>query len=170
MANNKYYYHQAVAPMLWVLLVLSLIELFVMHFLISFWSETVAIILSLLTVLSIIWLVTLLLSFKKFPVILHEDCIQMHSGNLQSYTLAISNIAGLRTDITADELKEKDIVNLALLAHPNIVIDLKNGIKKDGAKKGRIINSVAHRLDNIEQFLMDYQSKAQCEGHNEARL
>ncbi|WP_438731420.1 hypothetical protein ACR9YC_06470 [Parasphingorhabdus sp. DH2-15] len=162
-----YHYHQAVAPMLWVLLGLSLIELLVMHFLISFWSEIAAIILSVITFISIVWLVRFLLSLKKYPVLLTYDSVVMRIGNRQSYTVPIADIAKLRTEITADALKGKDVANLALLAHPNLMIDLKAGRTRDGAVGKHQIMKIAHRLDNIELFLSDFNQQKMAYKGNE---
>jgi hypothetical protein len=53
-------YHKAIAPMIWVLIGLSSIELVVEHLLLAHWMPRLAIVLGIMTVATILWFVMVL--------------------------------------------------------------------------------------------------------------
>lgn len=145
--GQTFAYHRAVAPMLWVLVGLASIELLVVHLLLAHWSRTAAVILSALTFGSIVWLVGVIRSFRRLPVLLTADALVMRAGTLKGVTLPLNDIAGLRQQWGAAAMKRRNVLNLALIAYPNVVIDLR------APRVGRrAITAVAHRLDDPVAF------------------
>ncbi|QTD56051.1 hypothetical protein [Parasphingorhabdus cellanae] len=149
---QSFHYHQSVAPMLWVLLALSFIELFVVHFLVSFFYPTAAIVISIITAISIGWLIRFLLSMKKMPVRLGPEELVMCLGNSISITVDRGNIAGTRDSWSEESLKNDNVLRLSLLAYPNLVLDLKEPVTYTHFWKKRSTMAIAHRLDDLDAF------------------
>ena len=145
-------YHRSLAPMMWFLVLLAGLELMVVHLLISLlWSWEVAAVLSVLTVLTMLWLVRLIRSFRRLPVLVGDREIVLRTGTLQVVRLTPSAIKGIRSSWPSGFLNDRAVLNLALLSHPNLVIDLVKPIETSGVRK-RAITSIAHRLDDPGGF------------------
>lgn len=149
-ADMRFAYHRSIAPMMWVFVALATIEILVVHFLIGIWWPFVALILSVLSVLGLFWLVRQLLSFKHLPVEIGEASLVWRVGTLRSVTIPFATIAGIRREWSGDAIKSRDVLNLALIAYPNVLLDLKEPII---GKRGRQIHAVAHKLDDPAAFL-----------------
>lgn len=140
----RFDYHRSVAPMMWVLVALAGTELLVVHFLLALWRPWVALIVSMLTLPAVIWLIGVILSFKRLPVLIEGDRLVIRVGRLRGHCIPLRAIAGFREHWTAAELKARGISNLALIAYPNIWIDLAEPIV---GRRGPI-RAVAHKLDD----------------------
>lgn len=144
----RFDYHRSVAPMMWVLVALAGIELLVAHFLLALWWPRVALLVSALTLPAVLWLIGLIMSFKRLPVLIVEGHLIMRAGRLREHRIPFDVIAGFREHWTAAELKARGISNLALIAYPNIWIDLTEPI----AGRRGTTSAVAHRLDDPIAF------------------
>ncbi len=141
-------YHKAIAPMIWVLIGLSSIELVVVHLLLAHWWPRVAAVVAIVTVVGIVWLVMIVRSFRGMPVLLDADRLLMRVGRLRSVSVPTDLIRGLRSSCDAVALKQRDVMNLTLIAYPNVVVDLTAPI----AVGRRRIATIAHRLDDPAGF------------------
>jgi hypothetical protein len=151
-------YQSKVAPMLWVMIALGTIELLVVHFLISFWSLWVAAILSLLSLASIVWLVLLIRSMKRLPVLVERERLVMRTGSLTEFAVPGANIAAVRTNFPSEAVKERSVLDLGLLAYPNVLVELRRPVERS---TGRRTSAVAHCLDDPAAFAAAV--KALCE-------
>lgn len=149
MARLAFAYHRALAPMLWAFMALASLELFVVHFLISIWSVRLALLLSALTVTTILWLALLIRSFRRLPVLLDEEGLLMRSGSLISVPVPLRQVAGVRGHFPSEALKSRAVLNLAMLSYPNVIVDLREPIRRGR----RSIGHVAHRLDDPAGFI-----------------
>ncbi len=140
--------HKAIAPMIWVLIGLSTVELVVVHLLLAHWWPRIAIAVAAVTLGMIMWLVTVVRAFRSMPVVLEADRLLMRTGRLRSVSVATQQIAGLRSSCDAATLKQRHVLNLALIAYPNTVIDLLAPV----AVGRRQISTIAHRLDDPAGF------------------
>lgn len=143
----RFAYHRAVAPMMWMLLACGMVELLVTHALIAFWNSAVALILSLLTLGALGWLVRVLLLMKRRPVLLGDGRLVMQVGTIRRVDIPIDGIAGLRPSIDMAAMRQRSVLNLALLAHPNTVVDLVAPLP---GRRG--VTTIAHRLDDPAAF------------------
>ncbi len=141
-------YHKAIAPMIWVLIGLSSVELVVVHLLLAHWWPRISIAVATVTLGTIVWLVTVVRAFRTMPVVLEADRLLMRTGRLRSVSVATKQIAGLRSSCDAATLKQRHVLNLALIAYPNTVIDLVAPV----AVGRRQILTIAHRLDDPAGF------------------
>ena len=145
--EQRFAYHRSVAPMLWVLVALSSIELVIVHILLSFWNRPVAIVLSVLTLVAIAWLVCAIASMRRLPIVLDDRQLLMRAGFIKSKAIDRAMIAGLRGSWSAASVKQRDVLNLALVAYPNVVVDLVAPLP---GRRG--IRAVAHRVDDLPAF------------------
>ena len=134
--------------MMWVFMALATVELLVVHFLLALWSPLAAFIVSALTLPTLIWLVVTIASFRRLPVLIGDDRVLMRTGQLKSVSIPLGSIARLRSDWTGDELKQPGVKNLALIAYPNVWIELHMPVQ---GRRGPI-RAVAHKLDDPTVF------------------
>ena len=143
----RFAYHRAVAPMMWMLVACGTVELLVTHALIAFWHPTAALIVSLLTLVGLGWLVRGLLLMKHRPVLLGHGRLVMQVGTIRRVDVALDAIAGIHPSIDMQAVKRRSVLNLALLAYPNVVVDLVAPLP---GRRG--IATIAHRLDDPAAF------------------
>lgn len=135
--------------MMWVFVAIASVELVVVHFLVAMWRPWVALTLSVLSLAGILWLVAVIRSFRTLPVRIGDGRLVMRAGRLRSIETTLGNVAGLRGHWDAAALKERGILNLALIAYPNVVVDLREPIV---TKRGSV-RAIAHRLDDPHAFV-----------------
>lgn len=143
-------YHRSIGPMLGVLLGLACAETIVVHIVaMAIWGWKVALPLALLDLSVIAMLVQLLRSFRRQPVTIEGRTLTMRLGHRIAHRIDIDAIAGFRTSWDSAAIKRKSTLNLALVAWPNVVFDLREPIK---VRRRRIISTIAHRLDDPAAF------------------
>lgn len=144
---HRFSYHRSVAPLLWVMVALSGVELTAVHLLLAHWFPRAALAASLLTLAGIGWLVHAILSMRRLPVLVDGERLLLRAGRLKRIEVPIAEVAGLVRDWDAALVRRRDTLNLALLAYPNVVIALT------GPRPGRRgIVRIAHRLDDPAAF------------------
>ena len=146
-------YHRYLVPMLATLLALQAIELVVVHWLVSLWSPTVALVLLALSVGGMLWFVALMKSFRINPVLLTDSAIRVRSGVIVDAAIPLEAVAGLADGFTAAELKRKTTLNTAILSAPNICVELvfPIGIPTLFGRR-RLVDRVAMRLEDATAF------------------
>jgi hypothetical protein len=113
------------------------------HFLLVGWNETVAIILLILSIYSLFFVIGLVSSITKRPILVDGDAIIIRIGLMWKVEIQRNDIEYLELVKRVDE-KDKSIENLAaiLLTSPNMILHLKSpvivhgiyGIKKTTSK------------------------------------
>lgn len=147
-------YHRYLIPMLVAFLVLQLIELAVVHLLVSMWSETVALVLLGLSAWGVIYIVALLKSFRICPILLTQDGVRIRAGRLIDETIPFEAIARQRAAFDADRVKSKRTLNAAVLSWPNLFLELKEPVAVRTFLGGsRPVDAVALRLDDPGEFV-----------------
>jgi hypothetical protein len=134
--------------MMWVLVGIASVELVVVHFLLALWWPWLALVLSAFSLATILWLVSAIRSFRSLPVLIDGDRVILRAGRLKGVEISPTNIAGLRGRWDAAALKEPGVFNVALIAYPNVVVDLRAPVSVGR----RTVRSVAHRLDDPAAF------------------
>ncbi len=143
----RFSYHRAVAPIFWAWLSLATLELVVVHLLVALWRPRVAVFLSAVTAIGIAGLVAMARSFKTMPALIDGDRILLRAGRIKAISVAFTDVAGLSLAVEAAMVKRRETLNLALLAYPNVVIELT------GPRPGRRgVRRVMHRLDDPAGF------------------
>jgi hypothetical protein len=137
---------------MWVMVALGCGELLVVHLLVALlWSATVAFVLTLATLASIVWLVILIRSFSRLPVLVDDREVVVRTGSLKSVAVPRANIAAVETSFPPGFFGRPGVLNLALLAYPNVALRLREPL---AAKRGRApVGWIAHRLDEPGGFV-----------------
>jgi len=141
-------YHRSIAPMMWVFVALASIELVVVHVLVALWWPAFAVMLSLLTLAAILWLAWAIASFRTQPVRIAGEMLVLRVGQLRQVAIPLTNVAGLRTGWTGYDIKARGTLNLALIAWPNVLVELREPVRLGR----RTVDAVAHRLDDPVAF------------------
>jgi hypothetical protein len=142
-------YHRSIAPTLGVLLGLAIVETLVLHVVaVALWGWRVAIGLGLFDLSAVVWLIALLRAIRRHPVTLTDGLLTMRLGTLRKIEVPLSAIAGLRAHWTAESVKKRDVLNLALANYPNVVVDLAEPVRTGR----RTVRAVAHKLDDPAAF------------------
>ncbi|EQB15599.1 hypothetical protein RLDS_10000 [Sphingobium lactosutens DS20] len=138
--------------MLWVLLGLMLLETMVVHLLVALWSVWAALILSVISLALVGWFVLFLRSLRHYPVRVDAQGLTWPIGFLRSLTVPWEQIAGLRGEWTLQELQAAGLFNGALIAYPNVVLELDPPVRNGR----RSIRFLAHRLDEPSMFTSSF--------------
>jgi hypothetical protein len=134
--------------MVGVLLALALLEAAVLHVLaIAICGWRVAAIVGAIEAGLVALLIWLLLSLRRFPVLIGEDRVIFRVGGLKRIDIPFADIAGLESDWPAERLR-REAVTFALLSYPNIIVVLRRPIRTRRGEK----YAVAHRLDDPAAF------------------
>lgn len=137
------------APMMWVLFGLVCVETAVLHGLVALWSGRAALIFSALGLGMLVWVISLIRSLRRLPVILTPDHLIWRCGSLRTLTVPVAAIAGLPADWDSATLKSRAVFNGALIAYPNILIALDPPV----VMGRRQIRWLAHKLDEPQAFV-----------------
>ncbi|EAT09261.1 hypothetical protein SKA58_09871 [Sphingomonas sp. SKA58] len=153
-AGAAFFYHRAVAPMLWVLLSLMLIETMVVHLLVALWNAWAALILSIMSLTLVGWFILFLRSLKRHPVCVDARGLTWPIGSMRSLTIPWRQVVGVRAEWTLAELRAAGLFNGGLIAHPNIVVELDPPVQT----RRRSIRFLAHRLDEPSDFVAAFSA------------
>ena len=146
-------YHKHLTPIFCAMLALQLVELGVVHLLVSLWSAKAALVLSILSVLASVYLIGLLKSFRLRPVLIDDRCLRVRTGILIDRRIALANVAGVRTGFGSERVKRKRTLDAGLLAWPNILVELKQPmLSPNPLQPHRVIDAIAFRLDEPAVF------------------
>lgn len=142
-------YHRALAPLLWVFAFIMTGELLVTHLLVSaLWSHVAALIFSAISLAALVWTILFTRSLKRLPVLADAEGVTMRIGFLKSVPVPTASIAGLRTAWPREELKQRGVLNFALINYPNVMLDLDPPLPNGK----RSLKAIAHRLDDPAGF------------------
>jgi len=142
---TKFPYHEGIAPMMWVLFVLSLLELVVVHLFVTLNWPVIGWTLTTISALGTIWLVWWILSMKRLPHELQDGVLILRLGAMKTVEVELDNVVGITSSWEPGALERKGNINFAAIAHPNRCLELKEPIK-NGKKR------VFIRLDDEAAF------------------
>lgn len=141
---------RALAPTLWAFAAIMAVELVVVHLLVSgLWNRNAAAILSMVSLAALVWTIVLIRSLKRLPVLVDAEGVTMRAGSLKSVHVPGEQVAGVRTTWPGDALKQRTVLNLALINYPNVMLDLDPPL----LTRRRSIHAIAHRLDDPFGFV-----------------
>jgi hypothetical protein len=140
--------HRGIAPMLWVFASLATTELVVVHLFVALKWPAAAWGLTIVTALSIAWLVRYITSYKRCPHRLESDALCLRMGSMRSIVIPIAQVAGVRTHWASGAEKAAGSVNLVPIAFPNRLVDIDPPI---AGRRGPL-STIAIRLDDPAAF------------------
>ncbi|MEM6477208.1 MAG: hypothetical protein AAF687_13700 [Pseudomonadota bacterium] len=129
-ARVTFDYHRGVAPMLWVVFALSLIELIAVHLFVTLTWPWIGWPLTILSLIISVWMVIWIRSFPKLPHVLGADGLLLRLGRLKSVRVELSEIARVIRGWEDGATTAKNGINLAGIAYPNRCIELVSPIEK----------------------------------------
>lgn len=148
-AEDSFAYHRSLAPMMGVFAVLVFVETAIVHGLVSLWSPRVAVGLSALSLPVLVWLVLLVRSFRARPIRIGDGKLHWPAGRLRAIDVPLTQIVGLRADFDGTLVKAPDTFNAALIAYPNVIVELAAPVSLGRRRFMRL----AHRLDDPGAFV-----------------
>ncbi len=142
----------------WVIMGVSLIEVPVAHFFLSLWSETVAWIVTGLTLYGMVWLLGGYKAIKYSPIRISEETLWVRIGLRSKVDIALSNIETITSSVNDNEEELYERLLVMTTVEPNIYISLKNkveivglfGMRKEVDKIAFYVddcNGLVNRLD-----------------------
>ena len=141
-------YHRSVAPMLWMFVAIAGTETVVVHGLVALRWPAVAAGLTMVTLPALVWLVLAIRAMRRLPVLLEPDRLLMRAGGIKAVTLPLTDVAPVRATDGLPRARRRATLNLALLAHPNVLVELR--YPRPGRRGWQ---AVAHRLDDPAAFV-----------------
>lgn len=149
MAPSEHPYHRSLAPMMWVFAVLAGLEMVIVHFLLALWNWRVALVVTLISLAGVVWLVRAIRSFRTLPVTIDGERVIFRAGHIASLEAPVSGISAVRTQWAGPELKQAGVLNLGLIAYPNVLVELSEPVRR----RRKAIRAVAHRFDDPAAFI-----------------
>ncbi|MCA1654036.1 MAG: hypothetical protein ABR588_00305 [Sphingomicrobium sp.] len=140
--------HRGITPLLWAFAALATTELLVVHLVLSLRWPRLAWGLTLITVISLVWLVHWIGSFRRRPHELGSDSIRLRCGTLREIELPLNRISQVRSSWSAGEHRGSGVANLVPIAYPNRLFDLDPPIRGPRGSMHR----VAVRVDEPEKL------------------
>ena len=147
-ASQTFSGHRGITPMLWAFAALATIELLVVHLFVSLKWPAVAWLLSLITAISLIWLVRFITSFKRCPHALEADRLRLRMGSMRTIDIPLAHVVEVRSHWPSGAEKKPATANLVPIAFPNRLIGLHPPI---AGRRGPI-SAVAIRVDDPDGF------------------
>jgi len=143
------------------LVFVSLIEMIAIHFLLVQYYETVALVLLVLSIYSVLFLLGYTFSVIKRPVLLDEQHLEIRLGIMWQSRVALADIAEVRK-LSESETLSKDVINLAkpMLNTANLIVKLKSpaqleglyGMQKDKLAIAFYIDEPDHLISSINSY------------------
>jgi len=153
--TELFHYHGRVAPMLWVFAAFALIELSVVHLLLSHWSRAAAFALDLASGASLLALLALILSLRRRPVLLDADRLIVRLGWLLDAAVPLDEIAFAQSGYAPADYMPGSLLKANLLAQPNVLVLLRRDLDLPGPLgRTRRVHAVALALDEPARFLL----------------
>ncbi len=135
--------------MMWAFMAVLIAETLIVHLLVALWKPWVAVLLSVLSITALVWLTDAIRSFRRLPVEIVDGQLVWRAGKLKRCVVPVAQIEGLRRNWTAADLKGHSVFNCALIAYPNVFVELS----VPALIGQRSISGLAHRLDNPQAFV-----------------
>lgn len=135
--------------MMAVFVAFLLVEAVAFHLLLALRCPVISLALSIVSVAGLVWLLLLVRSFGRLPVVLNDADLIWRCGTLRGLTVPVSQVAGVRARWDLALIRDRETLNCALIAWPNVVLDLTEPVMMGR----RRISRLAHRLDDQEAFI-----------------
>lgn len=122
--NTTFANHRGVVPLLWVFAGLAVLEMLAVHLFVALKWPAIGWSLTILSGLSVIWLVSWIRSWPRLPHELLPDRLRLHMGSLRSIDISLKQIAAIEASPSQERIKAVRARNMVPLAHPNRLIRL----------------------------------------------
>lgn len=141
--------HRYELPLLSVFLGLALLELVVVHLLVSMWSSTAAWVLTALSIAAVLQIAWLIRGMVWHPTLIGDGCIHVRHGGAGEITVPIASVERVDFVAYAPEEKGAGVFRATLLASPNIALRLGTPV----TVRRRERSTLLLRMDDAEAFM-----------------
>ena len=165
--ENEFHYHKesGSVPLLAVIIFLIIVETIVLHILLALWNETIAWILTLLSLYSLIQIFGFMRSLSKRPVIIGKEKLYLRYGIVKETVIDLNNIDAIEIsgrDIELDSVNSK-LSLLGNLESHNLLLHLKNkGILNGPYGKTNSFKTLALHIDDKVAFKNKIEAILNC--------
>ena len=147
-------YHRGLQPILLALISAVVLETVAVHALVFFLiSRTLAWVLLALSLLGLVWLLGLVNSVAKLPILVTEAGVRIRAGLLIDLWLPADQIAGVRTGLDFGNLKRPEVLRASLVVYPNVLIELSPRLSVGQGARRREVALVALQPDDLAGFV-----------------
>lgn len=152
-ASEAFSYHHNMVPMMLAFLALATVEAAVLHLLVSLWSKTATWILFAFSDFTVIYIVGLINSMRKLPLLVSNEGVQVNAGLLIGFWLPMPVVTGLYATPADQPIEKSRILKASLLSQPNVYIRLVEPTEVTGPfGQKRLVEAVGVHPDNLEGF------------------
>ena len=137
------------------LLFVTILETVVLHILLSFWNSVIAIVFSVLSIYTFIFLLAYMIAIIRRKISIDTENLHIRIGILWNFEIKRNNILDIEKIKEANP-SDKTQLNTSsyLLTSPNVLIRLKNPIKVSGIYGlSKTIQSLCLQVDDLERFI-----------------
>jgi hypothetical protein len=147
-------YRRSTDPLvLWVVLALGVVEIIVLHLIISHWSPRAAWIVSDFGIVGLLFILGTIGTLRLRPAVVTSTEIMLSLGILKSICAPIAQILDIRR-APPNVAKSRNILRTCLLQPPNVIIEFTLPIRARTMYSGpRPVTSVAAYLDSPTEFI-----------------
>ncbi|MGZ3377409.1 MAG: hypothetical protein ACXU8S_12495 [Phenylobacterium sp.] len=146
-------YHRSLRPILIALIVAVLLETVVVHVAVFFLvNRALAWVLLGFSLLGLIWLLGLVNSVAKLPILVTTDGVRVRAGLIIDLWLPADRIVGVRTGLDFGDLKRPEVLRASLVAYPNVMIELAPPLSVGQGGRRREVTLVALHPDDAPGF------------------
>jgi hypothetical protein len=147
-------YHRQLAPMLWVFAALALVEIGVVHLLLSNWNRVAALLLDCVGGAALVALLALLFSLRRRPVELGSS-LKVRAGFLLAADVPLGEIAFAQSGFAPADYMPGSLLKASLIASPNVLVLLRRDIDLPGPLgRSQRVHAIALALDEPARFLL----------------
>lgn len=126
------YHRKSLYPLLWgAFLFGSVLEMVVLHLLLQQWNETVAWVLTGLSIYGILWIVGDLNAARLHPIVLDGDTLHLRVGLRWRATIALEDITSISRPAMRDS-KKPGYLGFTLAGEPQMVLELARPVTAHG--------------------------------------
>ena len=165
--ENEFHYHKesGSVPLLAVIIFLIFVETIVLHILLALWNETIAWILTLLSIYSLIQIFGIMRSLSKRPAIIGKEKLYLRYGIMKETEIDLNNIDSIEISDRDIEL-DADKAKLSLLGNlesHNLLLHLKNRSILNGPYgKTTSFKTLAFQIDDKVAFKNKIEAILNC--------
>ncbi|WP_454278926.1 hypothetical protein [Sphingomonas sp. Marseille-Q8236] len=152
-------YHRQLQPMMIALLLLSCVEIGVTHLLIAHRNRTLALILFVVSDVSLLYLIGLIKSLRLAPILLTDTGVRIRAGILVDHMIPYAAITAVQANPDGATVRAPDSWNIALLAWPNLLLRLHPPLPPRSCWRRDPMRAVALRLDEPGPFLDELHAR-----------
>lgn len=116
------YHRNGVIALIWTVVALSCVEAFITHILIARWNGVVALAITLLVELSVVYLLGIANSLHRLPILVEANALRLRMGVLIDHRVELTDIESVEVIVGKDH---RPGLRLSGLSSPNVQLILK---------------------------------------------